>query len=358
MASPCGNVTLGCNRGVCINPGPRCFCPPFQFGVDCGIGMSEFLGHASNNAYHACFFIIWLFVTVVASLMLISMIRNGKIVKILLHKIGIIMIFLAALGRLIFLIATWANDDLVVDLILLERLVIPVLVSVFVFQIFIWFEATRAVLNDKITTNIVNAKKRIYGVAFCILTIFFVLQFVQDSYAIAGTTDYYQYNFMYGNILGAVVFVIAIAFWICWCIISKAIRKLQISNGRLDSNAHIAVAPFAMSFCATVTITFGLSSFGLNQKVPANWLLVQVPLRLAEWGYCVLFLLFMGLPTYKKLWEMLRGRLSTGGSSKSRSTEAPLEGKSMIEAVNGSPTLGRPKEASESDGEMVVQVKT
>eukprot|EP01119_Soliformovum_irregulare_P026133 TRINITY_DN987_c0_g1_i1.p1 TRINITY_DN987_c0_g1~~TRINITY_DN987_c0_g1_i1.p1 ORF type:complete len:354 (-),score=37.87 TRINITY_DN987_c0_g1_i1:67-1128(-) len=313
---PCGNITMGCGRGVCAK-GVRCLCPTEHFGVDCSISLSKFLGPENYAGYRTCFFLLWLFSTILAGSMVVAMIRNGKIVKVRLHKIGISMIFVASLGRLISIIVSWANEDLSADMTPLYQLVLPVIVSVFIFQIFIWFEAARSLLNDKIIMTMSNGKTKVAVLVGIVLVIFFLTELVHDSFVVDGTHDYSTFVRIWSPILGILVFAISIGFWVCWCIISRSVARMQKSNGNLNPSQHVAVAPFAMSLCGIITLTFALVAMGVDVKVPSSYLLISIPLRLMEYAYCILFLLFMGLPTYKQMWKILRGKVSSFGSSKS-----------------------------------------
>eukprot|EP01119_Soliformovum_irregulare_P010314 TRINITY_DN2530_c0_g1_i1.p1 TRINITY_DN2530_c0_g1~~TRINITY_DN2530_c0_g1_i1.p1 ORF type:complete len:402 (+),score=89.67 TRINITY_DN2530_c0_g1_i1:284-1489(+) len=370
----CGLVP-SCGEGVCTNAwGPRCFCPPFQFGVDCSVTFSQWIGRSNFIGYQTFFTLLWIFMSASSTLMVAAIIRNPKSVKVLLHKIGIFLIFTASWCRFIYLIVSSVDESKTTNIVHLQRLVIPVLVSVFLFQVIIWFEATRSVLNDTIVEkkSMRKTKTRMYLLAFAFLIIVFIVQFAQDACVISGRIDYFWFDFYYGNLLGVIVLVIAMCFWICYCVITRSIKKLRMSNGRIKSSSTttLAIAPFLMTFCACITIFFGCSSYVIDMTKPGNWLTVCFGLRLAEFGYCALFLFFMGLPTYRRMWRVFRSKLTSTHSGSQNLPMAPEEvlmsekvpmGEKLNVVISTSPddsfqvensgTTGQEKEGSRSSEE-------
>eukprot|EP01119_Soliformovum_irregulare_P011945 TRINITY_DN3063_c0_g1_i3.p1 TRINITY_DN3063_c0_g1~~TRINITY_DN3063_c0_g1_i3.p1 ORF type:complete len:368 (-),score=22.92 TRINITY_DN3063_c0_g1_i3:73-1176(-) len=341
MNTPCGDISLGCGPGVCIEDS-RCQCPPYRFGRDCTVLFSEFIGSSAFIVFEVLFITLYVFLTLVAGLMVVSILRNPRVVHIFLHKVGIFMICGSSASRLLYLIVSWAWESAAVYLIHFQRILFPVMTSVFLFQVIIWFEATRAIKTDNILNpSAILGQKRVHAIAFGFLTLIFAVQISLDGLIVYGKWNYALFNALYSFFLGALLLTIAISFWICRYIINKQIQQLREGSEYISpvSMRNKAVAPMAMSIGTLITLFFGSFSFWRDMTQRDNYLLVNIPLRMAEFGYCVVFLFSMGLPTYTNMWHSLKERLS-GGSSITPSII------SLEMSVNFSPSQDRDGNAS------------
>eukprot|EP01119_Soliformovum_irregulare_P019829 TRINITY_DN6358_c0_g1_i3.p1 TRINITY_DN6358_c0_g1~~TRINITY_DN6358_c0_g1_i3.p1 ORF type:complete len:351 (-),score=35.20 TRINITY_DN6358_c0_g1_i3:395-1321(-) len=302
----CGNVSTDCGVGICSSE--TCHCPATRFGNDCSMNLSQFIGQSGFITFEFFSITLYLALTIAAGLMILSMIRNGKALKIvLLHRIGIVMIFVAAVCRTIFYATMALNESKSVHLLIFYRILFPILISIFLFQVIIWFEAMRAIISDKIVggSDRVARSRRVYCLSFGFSIVMFVIEILFDIIVYAEAFDYSQFELAIGVMQGLVCITIAISFWICQCVITANLRKLQRNLDR--SNGHnfpryLAVAPICMSVCACITILGGLMTFALNTDTSGrDYMIVHFPLKTVEFAYCVLFLMSMGRPTYVRV---------------------------------------------------------
>eukprot|EP01119_Soliformovum_irregulare_P018152 TRINITY_DN5505_c0_g1_i2.p1 TRINITY_DN5505_c0_g1~~TRINITY_DN5505_c0_g1_i2.p1 ORF type:complete len:307 (+),score=55.88 TRINITY_DN5505_c0_g1_i2:177-1097(+) len=277
---------------------------------DCSMSLSEFLGSKQFITYEVCFLVLYLLSTAFAGFMVTILVRsfflNRHIEMEILHKIGVTLIFLGSLFRLVYTFQSWITETLATDLIHLQRFLIPVLVSVFLFQVLLWYETAKSIFNkESILAR--KMKKGAYRASFVLLLLIFVLQISLDGFVIDGNTDYYYFDFVYGWFLGLSVLGICICFWVSYFIFTRHMATLKEDAITPSRQVKLAMAPIGMSICAMLTLAFGTASHFLPIKTdPFSYLIINVPLRLAEYGYGVLFLFYMGSKTYAAAWKSLK----------------------------------------------------
>eukprot|EP01119_Soliformovum_irregulare_P011944 TRINITY_DN3063_c0_g1_i1.p2 TRINITY_DN3063_c0_g1~~TRINITY_DN3063_c0_g1_i1.p2 ORF type:complete len:274 (+),score=26.34 TRINITY_DN3063_c0_g1_i1:1374-2195(+) len=260
--SACG-VSVGCGSGVCMNNGLSCYCPYTRFGRDCSVTLSQFIGQTGFITFEFFSIALYFILAIVAGLMTLSIFYNRNALKIvLLHRIGIVMIFFAAVCRTIFYVAMAIDESTSTKLLILHSILFPIMISIFLFQVIIWFEAMRGIITNTMVSSSDKAarSRRVYVLSFIFSVIMFVLEFILDILTYIRAFDYSPFDFGITLLQGLSCLVIAISFWICQCVIAANLRKIRRNLDRHGDNKpakYSAVAPICMSVCACITVFGG-----------------------------------------------------------------------------------------------------
>eukprot|EP01119_Soliformovum_irregulare_P025413 TRINITY_DN9404_c0_g1_i1.p1 TRINITY_DN9404_c0_g1~~TRINITY_DN9404_c0_g1_i1.p1 ORF type:complete len:341 (-),score=48.10 TRINITY_DN9404_c0_g1_i1:74-1096(-) len=299
----CGNLT-SCHHGICVDE--KCFCDGSTYlgGIDCSKSLSEEIGLPLFLLFHITFLILYFLVCVVSGTLLVTMIRFPKIPILSLHKVGIGLINAATICRVIFLIAALIDENLPFWLTHLDQILYPTILSIFLFQIVIWMEVTRTV---KILPIPLPSPKITLVVCVVYAMSVYLIQMSYATLIILRTHNYSIFYFVWNSILGGSTVLFALTFWVMHYIAAAIIKKSNVFQAiEADERSHrtVTICAIIMTALTLMTLLTGaLTTVFDSKKNPDFWFPIRFPLRLAETGYCIVFLMSLGLPTYRVVWR-------------------------------------------------------